>query len=276
MISPGRIRYSWADVTDRHAEIVAEIAVPGRNPIELRIDALGVDVGVTLNDVEMTESHDTTIRFANDRTALEARARIDHARVPRWWASHVGNGERTTAVIEPRITGESVLNPLGLDLPIRRHTVETDIPGAISVDQGPSKEVMGRTVVALDGVDADWIHVDPETTEMAITATIRNGLPVALPFDDLEYRIAMNGVLVGEGRSRETRIPAKATTTVETTARFDHETMREWWPTHLRRGERTEVRVDLEATLDAFGSTRRIDHRYTDDFETDLLSEESA
>lgn len=273
MISPGRIRYTWAEITKRYAEIVAEIAVPGRNPVQLRIDALGVDVGVTLNDVEMTESHDTTIRFANDRTALEARARIDHARVPRWWAGHVGNGERTTVVIEPRITGESVLNPLGLDLPIRRHTVETDIPGAISFDDGPSKEMMGRTVVALDGVEADWIHVDPETTEMAIAATIRNGLPVALPFEDLQYRIAMNDVLVGRGRSRETRIPAKSTATVETTARFDHETMREWWPTHLRRDERTEVQVDLEATLDAFGRTRQVDYRYSDRFETDILSD---
>lgn len=274
MISPGRIQYRWAEITDRHAEIVAEIAVPGRNPIELRIDALGVDIAVSLNDIAMAESHDTTIRLANDRTALEARARIDHARVPRWWASHVANDERTTVVIEPQVTGGNVLNPLGVDVPVRRHTVSTDIPAAISVDQGPSKEFMGRTVVALDGVEAEWIDVDPETTEMAIEATIRNGLPMALPFDDLRYRIAMNDVVVGTGRSRATRIPSKATTTVDTTARFDNETMREWWPRHLRRGEVTRIDVDLYATLDAFGSTREIHHRYSDTFTTDLLSHE--
>jgi LEA14-like dessication related protein len=269
--TPTDIGYSWSGVSDDHSEIRAELSVPGANPIDVSVDALGVDLEVTMNDIPMASSRDERIRFARDRTALETRARIDHDLIPRWWASHVANGEQTSITIQPVVTVDGILGSFSLGVPGRTHDVETDIPGAIAVEDGPSKEVMGKTIVSLDEVTARWVDVDLETTEMAIAAQITNGTAVPLPFDELRYEIRMNGVTVGEGRSRDTTIEGHGTTRVDTRAAFDNETIREWWPTHLRRGERTDVTVDLVATVGIFGQQRTVDHRYEDSFETDLL-----
>lgn len=263
--------YRWSAVTDDYSEIVAELAVPGANPVGIEIDAVGFDLAVTMNDVAMARSHDERVRFEDGETILEARARIDHDRIPRWWASHVASGERTEISIEPVVTAEGLLGDRELTVAGSTFPVETDIPDAIGVDDGPSKEVLGQTVVALDDVTAHWVDVDLDTTEMGIEATIANGTSVPLPFDRLDYRILMNDVLVGEGRTRDVTIDANGTTTVDTRARFDNETIREWWPSHLRRGERTEVAVDLEATVSVFGRERTVDYRYVDVFETELL-----
>jgi LEA14-like dessication related protein len=112
---------------------------------------------------------------------------------------------------------------------------------------------------------------------MAVTVTNERSVPVTLR--DVTYTVALNDVRLADEREldRTVELPPGTTRTVEFTLYLDNSETAAWWPTHVRNGERSELRTDARGTVEVYGVSNRVDLDFLGTnatVETDLLAGE--
>lgn len=269
----------WGEATDEHTEVVTEVGV--RNPggsgygdlVEFELQEV-----TTINGVDAS-SGSTTTELPSGNGTVTLVSRMDNDAVPRWWSRHLENGERSTVRTETRGTADAGVTTLPLSLPDRERTVETDVLSNLNTDEPSAVTVTGQEVVTVEGTTASWGASTPEraAVEMAVTVTNERSVPVTLR--DVTYTVALNDVRLADEREldRTVELPPGTTRTVEFTLYLDNSETAAWWPTHVRNGERSELRTDARGTVEVYGVSNRVDLDFLGTnatVETDLLAGE--
>lgn len=122
------------------------------------------------------------------------------------------------------------------------------------------------------GSDHRVIDVNESTTVVESTLRVRNPAPFPVRVDraTITYAVLLNGIPVGSGQQSGVSL-APGISTVDVTTRFQNERLTDWWTTHVRRGERSNL--TLVATVHSprlnRSFTRQVSQRPVN---TDLIS----
>lgn len=124
-------------------------------------------------------------------------------------------------------------------------------------------------VPTVEGTAVEVGDVNETHTEVWTTVTVDNPNPVGADGVDtsVEYVVTANGIAVASGTDDLSLEPGSSTESIVTPVR--HATIPEWWVSHVRKGERTEVVVESTVSVGPFPMTDDARNRT---IETDLLS----
>lgn len=102
----------------------------------------------------------------------------------------------------------------------------------------------------LESKELAWGTVTEETTEVLVSARIRNPNPVPVPVHHVRAGVTANEVPIGEVRTTsDARLKADGVSQVNLSAQLDNQLLIEWWQRHLHGGERSQVKVDARVAF---------------------------
>ncbi|WP_049902870.1 LEA type 2 family protein [Halococcus agarilyticus] len=256
-----------------------DVIVANPNPVGVRLSNATVGHTIAMNGIEMGAATTEGFRLTTGNTTIGLTTPIDNRRIPAWWASHVRNGERTRLVATARVRSSL----LGRTATVREtEVVETGITDAFnSTEPRPvnaSLPLIDDPVLVVDRTSATWGDVTEGTTTLSSDIVVSNPKSIPYPISRIEYEIAMNDVTVGNGTTaRGYTIPAEGRETIRADVTIDNGELDEWWVSHLERGQRTDLRVDLTAVVELpDGETARLPLDglgYDTTIETDVLDD---
>jgi|Deesub1362B_J571_1020462.scaffolds.fasta_scaffold00250_8 LEA14-like dessication related protein len=115
-------------------------------------------------------------------------------------------------------------------------------------------------------------EVSNSFTEIKTIIEVYNPNPVPIPLKDILTEIYMNGIKMGEGSAETAEIKANGISKIIISTKIDNNKIPEWWISHLRNGEFTEllIKADLVFDLKLFEFKVPIEKR--EDVETHILS----
>ncbi|WP_276252879.1 LEA type 2 family protein [Halomontanus rarus] len=127
-------------------------------------------------------------------------------------------------------------------------------------------------VPTLESVDNEFGEVTDDRTEIRTFLTVTNPNPIGASAAEVsaEYTVDMNGVEMARGGGSDVALEP-GTSTETFTTRMHNERIPDWWVTHIRNGEETEVAIDATVSSGALGRSTDVTDRRT--IETDLISQ---
>lgn len=272
----------FGPVDENETVVYTDLVVENPNPVGASLDGLSVAYAVSMNDVRVAsgEKEGVSVGAGRSRLAFETTMRND--RIPAWWVTHVRNGETSEVVVDAEV--HSSLLDRSTTIPQER-TVETDIIGQFrSTEDRPvdaDHPLVSDPVVIVRETDARWGNVTNETTPIETEFVVYNPKTTPYVVTEIGYEITMNGVDVGNGSTeREYAIPGKDRRTVRAETAIDNGRLDEWWVSHLRRDQTTDLQIDFYATVRlSEGETVRVpmdELTYNRTIETDIFGNENA
>ncbi len=258
----------WGDVTEERTEVVTTVWVDNPNPV---VAASGtpvtVDYNVAMNGVTLADGErGLSLQQGNQTRAITVALRND--RLQEWWVEYVRSNETVETDIEA--TARGGVGPAEDTVTIEREAThlanETPmidaVQGAVSGLEGSYANPDGDAVLGVRDVTAAWGTVDEETTTVAVRATVHNPTDEPLPavaFENLAVTVRANGVTLTDvdrsaadlaGVDADDTIAPGETRTVALAVPVDNDLVDDWFRTHARNDERTDLRVQVEATVE--------------------------
>ena len=137
--------------------------------------------------------------------------------------------------------------------------------------------VAGAFALGLLGVpsvvssESRFAEVNESTTTIRTEVLVENPNPIGLDRSNatITHVIQMNGVLMAQGTRRGVSLPS-GTSTRTITTHMDNGKIPEWWVSHIRRGERTQVSIATRVYSPALAESFAIPGGRT--IETDVLA----
>ncbi|WP_226039587.1 LEA type 2 family protein [Natrinema sp. DC36] len=265
----------WGTVTNDRTEVETRIGVD--NPLLLRVGDAAADVSytVSMNDIEFATEQENRVHLAGDESTVTVSTWLDNDEIPAWWASHINNNETTTVRVEPDV----VVDYAGIQLPAddwtQTRTVHTDLLEPLETNESQEFQAFGRTVMVVNDTNAAWGNATVNRTPIDASATVTNPTPIPVPLTEIRYTVQLNGIVVGRGTAAEqTVLEPDSTQPLEATAAINNSRLDEWWVTHLRNDETSNLTVDFDATLEYGGVERTVPLEfisYERTFQTDLF-----
>jgi len=270
----------WGSVTAEQTEVETQIAVD--NPLLLRTGDAAADVSytVSMNDIEVATGQKNHVSLGGDKSTVAVTTWLDNDEIPEWWASHVNRNETTTVRVEPDV----VVNYAGIRLPAeewtRTRTVHTNLLEPLETNESQQLQAYGQTVLVVNETNAQWGNATATRTPIGASATVTNPTSIPVPITELRYTVRLNGIVVGQGiAGQQTVLRPDSTRMLEAIAMINNSKLDEWWVTHLRNDEQSNLTVDFNATL-AYGGVQRTVPleflSYERTFETDLFGPENS
>jgi LEA14-like dessication related protein len=265
------ISYSWGKVTEDTTEILVKIKVYNPNPFPIPLK--DVEMDVYMNGIKMGEGHAIKAGIeAKSESTIVIAIDLDNNKIPEWWVSHIRNGEKTMVDIKGNLVFD--LKVFDFKYPIEfSNPIETDILSTLSTDK-PKTISIDSTEITIRSISTHWGNVDSRYTEIITIADIYNGNPYPIPVTKFSYLIKMNGIKVGEGgEDLNAIIQPKSDAKITLITKIENDKLKEWWVSHIRNGERTEVEVLLKPIVEIAG--KKIEFtltKQTFEFKTGFLS----
>ena len=248
----------FGEVTNETTEVETDLVVDNPNPVGVTLGGTTVDYTVRMNGVAMANGTKEGLSVERGNSTLPFTTRMRNERIPDWWVTHVENGENTTVVVDATVTS-SALGNRSAELQQEQH-VETDLVGAFASDEtrrvNASRPLVSDPVLYVNRTTAGWGHVSGKRTPIDTSFLVYNPKAVPYAITEVGYTIAMNDIVVGEGSSdREYVIEGRTTENVSTTTAIRNERLDEWWVSHLRNDQITELRIDFYAEIELPGGS---------------------
>jgi len=258
--------------------VETELHVSNPNPLGASVGDVTVDYTVAMNGIAMANGTKRGVTLERGNTTVPFRSEMHNERIPAWWVSHVKNGERTTLTVDASVTS-SLVGGGGVDAPTVERKIETDIVGGFASNEtrpvNASRPFVSDPVMYVNETTAEWGAVNRSTTPIKMGFALYNPKTAPITLTEMGYNVTMNGVPVGEGATdRSYVIPSHERRTVETTTRIDNSKLDEWWVTHLRANQTTDLRIEFYAKFRVGGETLRVpldSLTYTKTIETDMF-----
>ena len=175
---------------------------------------------------------------------------VDNSVIPRWLATHVSAGERTTARIVPKGSVSLFGRQVAVGAPFITKTINTDLLSNInSVD--PQELGLGPINITIQSRQFDWADASDDQTTIAGVLVIHNPNVIPIPVTKFGFTLTMNGVEVAEGATDGlTVLSPRDDTTISLQAMLVSEKLVEWWPTHINNSERTDYAIQVDAVFE--------------------------
>lgn len=128
-------------------------------------------------------------------------------------------------------------------------------------------------VPSVEEVDNEFGDVNQSTTEIETDVVVSNPNPVGTdPLGvSIGYSVRMNEVTVADGQKSGLGV-GSGTSTVDLTTMLDNEKIPEWWESHIRNGERTELTIDATVSSSTLLGQSITVSPSPETIETDVLS----
>lgn len=251
----GAIELAWGEVTDAVTAVEATVglSIPEESPF-LDLASLEVDQTVRINGVTVADDSTSVGSTQIREGTVPLTIRLDNSKVPEWWAAHLNGGESSTIEIDSTVSVDVGMTTFPLEVPREERSFGTDLLAGLESDRPRHVERGGVRLLTVRGVDAEWGRATPARAPFVVDIDLSNRAGAPATISDVTYRVALNGVVLGDGVLDQTyTVAAGADRTVRFLIVLDNTKMDEWWVSHLRNGERTTAEIDLSATVRAGG-----------------------
>ena len=275
----------FGDVSDSTTRIESDMAVSNPNPIGVSLGGTTATYTVEMNGIEMARGEKAGVSIPKGNSSLHFSTAMDNGKIPAWWTSHLRNGEHTDLAVNANV--HSSLVGASFAAPKVERSIDTDVIGEFnSSERRPinvNRPFVEDPVAYIEQTNATWGEISTERTPIELRFTVSNPKSVPITVSEVGYDLTMNDVAMGEGATERTYvIPPGGTRTIETTVILRNERLDEWWATHLRNDQVTDLRIDFYARIDLSavgGGSVRVplnDLTYTKEIETDLFGTKNA
>ena len=282
----------WGEVEDDSVEVITEIGIDNPNPFGFGGEA-DAEYEIDLQEVPIAEGEGTGITVDSGHNSANFSTDLATEQLPAWWSAHLNNDE--VSALAADATVDVSLGPLsGSHDTTIEDEVATDIEGALD-ESSSAFEGSYPAVVPLfeiEDVTTEWGEVTEEVTEIQTTFEFHNpneGTVIVLPGSGFAGEATFNEIHMLDWQTDEvTVIDEDGETSVgedviveggETEERtfvveMDNQNIAEWFPTHVDRGEFTEIRWGTELAVQVVESDEGIVDGPLDDLPIDDLPAE--
>lgn len=275
----------FGDVTNETTAVHTDLVVHNPNPIGVQLGDTEIDYTVSMNDVRMAEGGGVGLDVATGNSTQQFTTQMSNEQIPPWWRTHVNNGERTVVSIDATVH-TSVLGERNFDVSQERE-VETDLIGQFNSDETRPIEAenppptASNPLLFVNRTTAEWGQATERETPIDLSFRVFNPQLEPYVISELGYEISMNGVQVGEGRSADSYVvQGGATETLETRTLLSNQRLDDWWVTHLRNDQVTDIRFEFFAIVELpTGNEFRVPLdalTYEETIETDIFGTKNA
>ncbi len=263
----------WGDVNESSTEVVTTIQVENNNDYAISLgNNVGAQYYLYFNDVRVATGEKRGVSLPQGESEIELRTYIENEQLVPWWAEFVRDNETiemdTTVVADASFVGQSFSRNFSLE----QRTMLEDRTPIINSFSSAASEAEGRYTVDA-GADevgyvvergyAEWAEVEDDQTTVLFKFEITNPsdtVPIPAEPDGFRANIQMNGVnlMNASGDEFETRsstemIQPGETRTVVYAVQMDNEKIDDWFRTHVRNDEVTDVEVNFQMQFDVQG-----------------------
>lgn len=267
----------WGNVTEDRTEVITTFWVENPNPIGITVgDSVGVDYSLALNGVNVANGEKNGINIRPGRNTVQLSTYIQNNNLAPWWVAFIQNNETIDLSVDATANIESGIATPSIDIPDQERTLlnnSTPIVNALSQAAAVTEEESPYTVAGY-GYEvrrgwASWGQVNQESTTVLFHFEIHNPNEVRVPTpvpEGVGISADMNGVklLNAQGDEFSVRdigpdtIPPGETREVVIEVQMDNSKVDDWFRSHVRRGENTEIETRMQLVFDVQGSTLRI------------------
>ncbi|WP_435062783.1 LEA type 2 family protein [Halobaculum sp. EA56] len=242
----------FGEVTNETTVVESDLTVNNPNPIGVRLGGVTVEYGVAMNGIAMANGTKEGVDVGTGNTSIPFETRLDNSKIPAWWVSHVNNGEHTDLVVDAEARSSLIGQSYGTQV---TRDVNTSVIEAFRTSEpkplNANAPVVSDPVLYLNRTEAEWGAVNNETTEVEMTLYLYNPKPYPISLSEIGYDIYMNDITMGSGEAgRTTTIPPGETVPVEATTEIRTQRLDEWWVSHLRRNQVTNLTMPFYLVVD--------------------------
>ncbi|MFC6938624.1 LEA type 2 family protein [Salinirubellus sp. GCM10025818] len=243
----------FGEVANETTEIETDLVVNNPNPAGVALGGTTVDYTVRMNDVAMAAGTKEGLSIERGNSTLGFTTRMRNERIPAWWVTHVGNDENTTVTVDATVTA-STLGNRSVSL-TQEEQVETDLIGAFESEEtrpvNADRALVSDPVLYVNRTTAAWGNVTDARTPIRTSFLVYNPKTIPYVVTEIGYTIAMNDIVVGRGSSdHEYVIEGRTTENVTATTAIENGRLDEWWVSHLRNDQVTELRMEFYAKIE--------------------------
>ncbi|MEF8773624.1 MAG: LEA type 2 family protein [Halobacteriales archaeon] len=269
------VETEWGSVTESETTIRTAVVVDNPNPVGVP-GVLDVDYRASLNDVQLTSGQKRGVGLSTGRNEITLSAAIPNERISEWWVAHVNDDERSELSISGTVSG-----PFGISRDVSQsRTIETDILSGLTGGGSTVVSAGGERFLVMENRTARWGEATGERTPLSFSTTVTNVHDYGVTLDGMEYEVTMNGVTVGNGTTTEgVSVAPNETEQVSVTAALNSSRIADWWVTHLRNGEETNISVSVYGYVEKDGERTRVPMAVMDRemaFTSDILGDGST
>ncbi|MBX0298128.1 LEA type 2 family protein [Haloarcula nitratireducens] len=267
----------FGTVTDETTTIETDLIVNNPNPIGVQLGGTTVNYTVSMNDISMASGSKDGLAVTRGNTSLDFTTQMQNTKIPAWWVSHIRNGERTQLEIDARVhsslVGQSATIP-------HSQEINTDIISQFnSTETRPvnaNQPVVSDPVLYINRTSASWGETAEAETPINMQFTMYNPKTTPYTVTEIGYDITMNDISVGEGTTDDPHvIPGQSQETITATTTIQNEKLDEWWVSHLKNEQITQLQIDFYARIELpTGNTIRVPLdglTYTKEIKTDIF-----
>ncbi len=267
-----KIESEFGAVREQSADVETRIVVENPNSWALP-GSHAIEYGVTLNGIPVASGREQGVRIGSGRTVIETTARFDNTAIPEWWPTHVNGGEESRMRTRSRVELGGL--PVGVSLPAEETDITTDFLGSLGEMEASTVVLGDREIMTIGDQRAEWGDADGRRSPVTFTTEVENVHDRPVGIDGTDYEIRMNDVVVGSGKTDDPIALAPGESgefTVD--AAIDTPKMQEWWVSHLRNDQTTDLAIAVYAVSVEDGERQRLPVAILDQqstFETDML-----
>lgn len=271
----------FGETNESTTVVETELGVRNPNPVGTGFLDVSADYEVAMNNITMATGGKSGISAPPGESTVTTRSYLRNERIPRWWASHIQNDERTQVRIDASIrsglVGQSFAVP-------QERTIETDLLSSFNSTEtrevNANRPLVSDPVLYVNRTAGQWGDVTNESTPIVLDFYVYNPKSYAIPVSQIDYRVNMNEITVGEGtNTREYVLPPGELTRVRTVTTIDNSNLDEWWVSHIQRDQVTDLRISFNATVEVGGTSIEVPmdrFTYTETIETDIFGTKNA
>jgi len=270
------IRNRWGSITDDTTEIISSITIENNNPFKITIPRVDVDYSLKMNNIEMAHGTIDKINLEKGDTTIEVTSYFNNSRIPEWWVSHLNNNEITIVKIEPIVVIDAEFAEPHIDAPSNTIPIETNLLGSIN-NLDVKKIEAGPINLSFTPISFNWGNVSNDETELLLVFNFYNPYPVSIPIPEINYKISMNEIKIGNGTIEDSIVlESYADTLISSATSIDNNMLDDWFVSHLQYNENSNLKITINSTIEYEGINFKIDDFliYTHEFVTNILGTE--
>jgi len=243
----------FGEITDDTTAVNTEIVVHNPNPLGVRLGDTTVNYSVLMNDVTMATGSKSGFDIDTGNTTIHLTTYLQNNRIPDWWVTHIRNGESTSLVVNADV--HSGLLGRTFNYQTGGQTISTDIISQFNssetraVDSG--SVLVDDPLFYVNRTNASWGDVSSAETPIDMEFLVYNPKDTPLGVSKIGYNITMNNISVGSGElDRGVVVPPHESKVVNAQTAIRNQRLDEWWVSHLRNDQVTNLTIDFYAVID--------------------------
>jgi LEA14-like dessication related protein len=271
-------------VNESVSEVETNLTVDNPNPVGASLGGVRVNYSVAMNDVTMATGEKRGVSVGAGTSTVDLTTGLQNDRIPAWWVSHVNGGEHSDLAVDATVTSSTLGRSVSFQ-PANRD-VDTDILGQFNSsedqDVDANAPLVSDPVLVIEERNASWGEATSQETPIDLTFAVHNPKSEPVVVSSIGYDITMNDVDVGAGETEETvTIPPGETREVSFPTVIRTQALDDWWVSHLRNDQVTNLTIDFYAEIQPPGSGESVrvpldGVTYEKTIETDLFGTKNA